>query len=268
MKENLINKTNDDKDNENKVFVLTVTSKSITSSDNLFNIDNLSDGDFYKPTSTYFKDEHGKKINRKRIKNENKISNKTLPRLAMQIYEKKILSLSEKDRLNFPICKYGSNKEVIKGIYTNVEELKVARNRKNTLEFIEYTCDNNKKLVIYYWNIFSTLYFVQECLKRWGKQGDSFILKYRRKTDKELKMDSDKRRKDANVVISEYVKNYSKKLSVSNNIIFRGAPGTGKTYLAKEIAAYIVSGASTQIYNDLTSEQKKTNRVCSISSKL
>ncbi len=43
----------------------------------------------------------------------------------------------------------------------------------------------------------------------------------------------------------------------SKNVIFRGAPGTGKTYLAKKIAADIISNGSIEKYEDLSDEQKK-----------
>lgn len=50
---------------------------------------------------------------------------------------------------------------------------------------------------------------------------------------------------------------YSKKLIDSHNIIFRGAPGTGKTYLAKQIAADIVSNGAALDYDDLQPAQKE-----------
>ncbi|WP_256375717.1 hypothetical protein [Alloscardovia sp. HMSC034E08] len=37
------------------------------------------------------------------------------------------------------------------------------------------------------------------------------------------------------------IKDYAKIIRKSGNAIFRGVPGTGKSYLAKQIAAYIVS---------------------------
>ena len=37
----------------------------------------------------------------------------------------------------------------------------------------------------------------------------------------------------------------------AKNVIFHGAPGTGKTYLAKQIAAKIVSGGRCDRYSDL-----------------
>ena len=40
---------------------------------------------------------------------------------------------------------------------------------------------------------------------------------------------------------TDYRNPFSSMLITSKNLIFRGAPGTGKSYLAKEIAADIIS---------------------------
>jgi 5-methylcytosine-specific restriction endonuclease McrBC GTP-binding regulatory subunit McrB len=53
-----------------------------------------------------------------------------------------------------------------------------------------------------------------------------------------------------------YQIDYSNKLISAKNIIFRGAPGTGKTYLAKQIAADIVSGGKKTKEEDLSPEEK------------
>lgn len=96
-------------------------------------------------------------------------------------------------------------------------------------------------------------------MKRFGSEGDRFILVYRDKTEQE----KNKAVTDASIVEEEQktaqgCKNpYSKILLKSKNIIFRGAPGTGKSYLAKEIAADIISDGYTDKYTDLTDEQKK-----------
>ena len=49
---------------------------------------------------------------------------------------------------------------------------------------------------------------------------------------------------------------HAKNLLSAKNIIFRGAPGTGKTYLSKNIAAEIVSNGQEQKYDNLSDEEK------------
>lgn len=56
---------------------------------------------------------------------------------------------------------------------------------------------------------------------------------------------------------SKYKNPYSATLISSKNLIFRGAPGTGKSYLAKQIAADIISNGDTDDYTSLTDEQKE-----------
>ena len=80
------------------------------------------------------------------------------------------------------LCKYNPDSEMICGIYSSVDEFKKHR---NTIEYLTYGYDNGRQFVIYCWNIFSTIIFVQECLKRFGKPGDQFILTFREKDEKE-----------------------------------------------------------------------------------
>ena len=42
----------------------------------------------------------------------------------------------------------------------------------------------------------------------------------------------------------------------AKNVIFHGAPGTGKTYLAKQVAAKIVSNGKVEEYSELSDDQK------------
>ncbi len=236
-------------------YEITVTADEIVSTDDRFTMDDLGLGDNYEPIDAYFQPAFGEIVRRKRNKSENRISNQTLPRLVCQIFEKQLVSLSDLDKKQFPICKY-KNQDYIRGIFPTEDAYKQYR---NSMEHLIYWRENGPKFVIYSWNVFSTLIFTQECLKRFGEEGDKFVLIYRDKTDKTKANDEvAKVVEEKEKIASQECKNpYSKILLESKNIIFRGAPGTGKSYLAKEIAADIISNGYTDQYSDLTSEQKK-----------
>jgi len=237
-------------------FELLITAERIVSTDERFTMDNLSLGDNYTPLDVYFQKANGDKIKRSYSKGERRSSNQTLPRLACQIFEKQLQVLSVEEKENFPTCKYNPNSSMIRGIFSSVTEIKKVR---NSIEYTTYSYGNGRQFVIYSWNIFSTLYFVQECLKRFGEPGDQFVLTYREK-DKEEAAIAEKESTDQNELVQqfkEYRNAYSPKLIESKNLIFRGAPGTGKSYLAKKIAADIVSNGYFDDYTLLTDEQKK-----------
>lgn len=237
-------------------FEITITATEVVSTDDRFTMDDLGLGDNYRPIDAYFVPVEGDIVRRKYNKGERRNTNQTLPRLACQIYESQIISLSDWDKKSFPVCKYTPENETICGIFSTVEEF---LKYKNSMEHLTYQRENGPQFVIYSWNVFSTLIFVQECLKRFGKAGDKFVLVYRDKTEQEKNQAT----KDASNLeeekkTAEGCKNpYSKILLESKNIIFRGAPGTGKSFLAKEIAADIISDGYTDKYTDLTDEQKK-----------
>lgn len=240
-------------------YELTITADQVSSSDECFDKDNLSLGDNYVPLDVFFQNEDGQVIKRKYNKGERRNSNQTMPRLAFQIYEKQIRALSVEEKENFPVCQYSPSSGVIRGIFPSAEEF---RKHRNSIEYMTYSYDGDRNFVIYSWNIFSTLKFVEECLKRFGKPGDRFVLTYREKQEKEEKESgqnavSSQQKPAKKQIFNGYLNPYSGKLIESKNIIFRGAPGTGKTYLAKEIAADIISDGYFDDYALLTNEQKE-----------
>ena len=234
-----------------KKYVLTITAESVVSTDERFTMDDLSSGENYKPLDVYFKKANGDIVKRSYNKGERKNSNLTLPRLACQIFERQLADLSVEAKECFPVCKYGRNRELICGIYTSVEEFKKHR---NTFEHMDYTYDNGRMFVIYSWSTFSTLIFVQECLKRFGDPGDQFVLIYREKDKNEIVPSNTEPPVQPP---EEYQIPFSSILIESKNLIFRGAPGTGKSYLAKKIAADIISNGYFDDCALLSEEQKK-----------
>ena len=80
--------------------------------------------------------------------------------------ESQINALSDLDMKSFPICRYTPEAEKICGIFKTVEEF---LKYKNSMEHLTYKRENGPQYVIYAWNLFSTLLFVQECLKRFGR---------------------------------------------------------------------------------------------------
>lgn len=239
-----------------QTYQLTITAEGITSTDEEFSMEELGLGDYYRPLEVYFQRADGRRITRKRKKAEQRNSNMTLPRLACQVFEKQLQALSMEEKQNFPICQYKPTHMMICGIYPSVDEFKKYR---KTYEYLIYYCDNGEQLVLYCWNVFSTLIFVQECLKRFGAPGDEFVLRYREKDEKELALPSGGGEQQETIVPPGpgYQNPYSSMLLESKNVIFRGAPGTGKSYLARSIAADIISNGETSDYNRLTPEQRK-----------
>ena len=235
-------------------YELTITADTVFSTDEMFSLNELGKrGDLCKPLNTYFQSADGTIIYRKYNKGERRNTNQTMPRIACQIFEKQISEMSIESRENFPVCKYTSTSKLIKGIYTGIDEYK--SHRGNSLEYCVYHRENDRCFVFYCWNIFSTIAFIQECLKRFGKPGDKMVLIYR---DKEEHTDEDSTNTlNTGSTQNKYNNTYSDTLIKSKNIIFRGAPGTGKSYLAKEIAADIISNGYYDNLADLTEEQKK-----------
>lgn len=237
-------------------FKLSITAESVKSTDARFTMNDLYIGNNYKPLDAYFESADGNIYKRTYNKGERKISNQTLPRIACQVFEKQLASLSAEEKENFPICKYGTGGDLFKGIFTSADEY---RKHHNSIEYMTYRCENGRKFVFYCWNVFSTIVFVRECLKRFGKSGDQFVLIYREKDEKEVAAEEAQATAEKEIAQQSngYRNPFSAMLIESKNLIFRGAPGTGKSYLAKEIAADIISNGYEDNYNNLTDEQKK-----------
>ena len=237
-------------------FEMTITADGVASTDERFTMDNLSLGDNYKPLNAYLQKADGEVIKRTYSKGERRNSNQTMPRIACQIFEKQIASLSVEGRERFPVCKYNPSSETICGIYTSVEEF---RQHRKTIEYLTYSYDNGRQFVLYCWNVFSTIIFVQECLKRFGEPGDKMILTYREKDEQEEQEATAEAAAQDELVqqFKGYQNPFSSMLIESKNLIFRGAPGTGKSYLAKEIAADIISNGYYEKFTQLSEEQRK-----------
>ena len=229
-------------------YELTISSNEIKSTDSRFTMDDLSLGDNYEFLDVFFINSNDEIIRRNKKKRERNKSNQVLPRLACQIFEKKILELSKKERENFPVCQYNPSSPMIRGIFSSESEFK---RKRNTIEYVGYHCEGGSTLFFYCWNIFSTLIFVKECLKRFGTEGDKFILVYKDKDGENETMESNSQI----MAIEEHIRSYSDLLLSSKNIVFRGAPGTGKTYLSKQIAANIVSNGRTSDINSLSQDE-------------
>ena len=237
-------------------FELRITADSISSTDDRFTMDNLSLGDNYKPLSAYFQRADGEIIKRAYSKGERRNSNQTMPRIACQVFERQLAAMSVEDKESFPVCKYNPSSEMIRGIYASVDEF---RNHRKTIEYLVYSYDNGRQFVFYCWNVFSTIIFVQECLKRFGESGDQMVLTYREKDEQEEEAAAAEVAAQEELVqqFRGYSNPFSSMLIESKNLIFRGAPGTGKSYLAKEIAADIISNGYYDKYTQLSDEQRR-----------
>lgn len=237
-------------------YELRITADSISSTDDRFTMDNLSLGDNYKPLSAYFQRADGEVIKRAYSKGERRNSNQTMPRIACQVFERQLAAMSVEDKESFPVCKYNPSSEMIRGIYASVDEF---RNHRKTIEYLVYSYDNGRQFVFYCWNVFSTIIFVQECLKRFGESGDQMVLTYREKDEQEEEAAAAEVAAQEELVqqFRGYSNPFSSMLIESKNLIFRGAPGTGKSYLAKEIAADIISNGYYDKYTQLSDEQRR-----------
>ena len=213
-------------------YILTISAGDVVSTDPDFTMENLGLGDGFRPLDTWFEDANGNKIRRERARNERKISNQTMPRLAFQIFESQLSALSLQEKAEYPTCQYEPGGKIYKGIYPTVEEF---RKQLNSIEYLTYPCADGSQFVIYAWNIFSTILFVKECLKRFGNEGDKFVLTYCCKADDEKDDVSDEEIESP--LTNEH----------DLNMILYGPPGTGKTYNSVNYAVAIIEGKKIDV---------------------
>jgi len=82
-------------------YELLITADSVESNDDRFTMADLGLGNNYKPLDVFFKNANGDVIKRSYSKGERRNSNQTLPRIAFQIFEKQIISMSVEDKESF-----------------------------------------------------------------------------------------------------------------------------------------------------------------------
>jgi DNA polymerase III delta prime subunit len=89
-------------------------------------------------------------------------------------------------------------------------------------------------------------------LNKYGKEQDEIVIKYEQK-----ELETSQNNLESDQMGITYQNKYSSRVIDAKNVIFRGAPGTGKTFLANEIAADIISNGRTTNVKELTEDEKR-----------
>ncbi len=240
-----------------KKYELTITADSITSTEHPGIKEEelwekvLSHGKKYKTPSgeecIYYITEGANPVYRNTVFDESTSSSKTLPRLACQVFETQLSELDDEEREYLPVNQQPGS-EPNRGLYTSVAEYKAKTGLSTPPMTYDFAVGERQFAMRYSSDIFFYIAFAKECLKRWDKRG-KFVLTYLKK-DKSDETDA-KEQEEFDQQIKQTKSEYAKCLLESKNLILRGAPGTGKTYLARDIAAQIVSKGNCSHFKGL-----------------
>ncbi|CAM3550304.1 McrB family protein [Erysipelothrix anatis] len=198
-------------------------------------------------------------IKRNFQKHERQKSGLVIARLAIQVFEEKLDRLSEQERRNLVTDATGNRI----GLWNNVEDLTVEwgnSSNKGIKPSREYVADKfignvypstaDKKFFFYNAGLYDSLFLAQSFLNEFGADDDYFKVYVSQNDAIAAGVDT-----DPDLKVDTYIESHAKRLISSKNIIYRGAPGTGKSYLAKEIAAFIVSEGRTTNQLSLTKQE-------------
>lgn len=216
---------------------------------------------YLKLESAKFVKEDNTTIERDFQPNERKRSGLVLARLAIQVFEKELDSLTETDRRNL-ITDATGNKI---GLWNNKDELSHEwgnsnnSGKKPSKDYVAdmyignaYPSTANAKFYFYNAGLFDSLWLAQNFIKQFGSKGDAFIISVTQNEDSQSVVSDN----SSYISSDDFFIDKVNKLESSKNIIFTGSPGTGKTYLAKEVASYIVSNGRTRNTFELNDFEK------------
>lgn len=193
-------------------------------------------------------------------KNERKLSGLVLARLSFQVFEKQILDLDEDERKTLTLDGTGLST----GLWTDKKSFMhrwgsganagIKKSKEYVADlFMGNRYETTTGVVYYFYNagLLDSLYCAQNLLKEFGNGDDFFLIEVDQPG--RFKSIGENDIEELSVLDHEY----SLKVLESRNVIFRGAPGTGKSYLALEIAANIISDGKVENYKELTDIQRQ-----------